>query len=142
MGGGDAQAQQAAMMQMMSQNPQMMQQMGAMLASNPAMMESVMQSHPMLQNMPPEQRAATMQMVAQMMQSGMMSPGMMNPGMMPSGPQGFGAPQQPQVPAAERYASQLEQLRTMGFPNDSANLAALEMTGGNVEFAISRLLGD
>ena len=153
--GGDA--QQQTMMNAMMQNPQMMQQMGQMLAANPAMMDAVMQSHPLFQGMPPDQRAATMQMVAQMMQSGMV-PGMMGMG----GAAGGQAPQQP-PPAgmfgggfnpfaqqgqqqgqssAQRYAAQLEQLRNMGFPNESANLAALEMTGGNVEFAIARLLGD
>jgi ubiquilin len=174
--GNDQQAMQAMMA-----NPQMMQAMGQMLAANPAMLDSLMQTHPMMQGMPPEQRAATMQLIVQMMQSGMLGPmmgqmgmgggmppmgmGMPPAGQSPGAPQGgmpafnpfaaFGgaSPQQlgaggtPQAPGnalppAQRYAAQLDQLRNMGFPNESANLAALEMTGGNVEFAISRLLGE
>jgi ubiquilin len=172
--GNDQQAMQAMMA-----NPQMMQAMGQMLAANPAMLDSLMQTHPMMQGMPPEQRAATMQLIVQMMQSGMLGPmmgqmgmgggmppmgmGMPPAGQSPAAPQGgmpafnpfaaFGgaSPQQlggtPQAPAnalppAQRFAAQLDQLRNMGFPNESANLAALEMTGGNVEFAISRLLGE
>jgi ubiquilin len=52
---------------------------------------------------------------------------------------GGGAPQQE---PRERFAAQLQQLQAMGFPNESANLAALQMAGGNVEFAIARLLGE
>jgi len=40
----------------------------------------------------------------------------------------------------EAFASQLQQMRDMGFTNDEANLQALQATGGNVEAAIERML--
>lgn len=39
-----------------------------------------------------------------------------------------------------KYASQLQHLQDMGFPDERANLEALIETGGSVENAISRLL--
>ncbi|CAO1612876.1 unnamed protein product [Sympodiomycopsis kandeliae] len=44
-------------------------------------------------------------------------------------------------PPEERYASQLQQLRDMGFVDGQANLRALLISGGSVEGAISILLG-
>lgn len=46
------------------------------------------------------------------------------------------APVDPRV----RFASQLQQMREMGFPNDEANLQALIATGGNVHAAVDRIL--
>lgn len=37
------------------------------------------------------------------------------------------------------YREQLRQLREMGFPNEEANLAALQQSHGNMDFAIERL---
>lgn len=45
------------------------------------------------------------------------------------------------LPPEERFATQLEQLEQMGFPNKQNNLAALSATNGNVDMAIDRLLG-
>jgi len=45
------------------------------------------------------------------------------------------------TPPDQRYAVQLEQLVTMGFPNREANLQALIATMGDVNAAIERLLG-
>ncbi len=39
-----------------------------------------------------------------------------------------------------KYATQLEQMKAMGFVNDEANLQALVATNGNVEAAVERLL--
>lgn len=39
-----------------------------------------------------------------------------------------------------QFASQLQQLETMGFTNRDQNLQALALTGGNVEAAVDRLL--
>ncbi|CAL8462374.1 g1907 [Coccomyxa elongata] len=39
------------------------------------------------------------------------------------------------------YATQLEQLRAMGFYDEQANIQALQATGGNVNAAVERLLG-
>lgn len=51
----------------------------------------------------------------------------------------FGAPQ-PQVPPAQLYATQLEQLQAMGFYDEQQNITALQATGGNVSAAVERLL--
>ncbi|TKR94069.1 hypothetical protein L596_008410 [Steinernema carpocapsae] len=45
-----------------------------------------------------------------------------------------------QVPPEERFQSQLETLRSMGFVNDAANIQALTATFGDVQAAIDRLL--
>lgn len=45
-------------------------------------------------------------------------------------------------PPEERYASQLQSLRDMGFHDGPANLRALLISGGSVEGAISVLLGN
>jgi ubiquilin len=196
------------MMAQMMQDPRMQQAMQAML-SNPAMMQALMAQHPMLQGMPPEQRNAIMQQMA--------DPNVINMAMTMMGQQGrMGAGTAPVAPAApanvdalaqqlvlmgfpdvqantaalraangdagmaiqqlqlqqlqqlfagggaagglptpaanlfaagpvgnprEVYAAQLQQLKDMGFPNESANLAALQQSQGNLDFAIERLLG-
>lgn len=43
-------------------------------------------------------------------------------------------------PPEEVYATQLEQLRDMGFFDQAENLRALNATGGNVHAAVERLL--
>lgn len=52
----------------------------------------------------------------------------------------------PARPATEepsvRYASQLQQLQGMGFADDEASLRALVATGGNINAAVERLLGN
>eukprot|EP00924_Labyrinthula_sp_SR-Ha-C_P001066 maker-scaffold_7-snap-gene-12.46-mRNA-1 protein AED:0.00 eAED:0.00 QI:131/1/1/1/1/1/2/421/409 len=45
-------------------------------------------------------------------------------------------------PPEERFASQLQRLQDMGFPNREANLAALQASNGNLDMAIDRLLGN
>jgi ubiquilin len=40
----------------------------------------------------------------------------------------------------EAYATQLQQLRDMGFYDQQENIAALQATGGNVNSAVERLL--
>lgn len=53
-------------------------------------------------------------------------------------------PQPPQQqdtrPPEERYATQLQQLREMGFTSDAYNLRALQACGGNVQAAIEYIL--
>ena len=51
---------------------------------------------------------------------------------------GFGAPADTR-PAAERYASELTQLKEMGFTDEATNLQILEQCSGNVNLAIERL---
>jgi len=140
--GGSWAPDPAQAMEMM-QNPQIMQ-MVQMMMQNPQMMQAMMASNPMLQNMPPEVLQQSLQV--------MNNPAMMQQmaQMMRGQQQGGGHQQQNQQspffippPAGnprEIYASQLEQLRTMGFPNEQANIAALQQSQGNIEFAIERLL--
>jgi ubiquilin len=47
----------------------------------------------------------------------------------------------PQEPPEVRYASQLQQLQDMGFPNTPANITALTQSNGCVTQAVERLLG-
>lgn len=68
-------------------------------------------------------------------------PGMM--GGFPGGFPGMGGPaggSGAQQPPRERFATQLGQLRDMGFTDEEAALRALQATGGNVQAAIDRLL--
>jgi len=46
------------------------------------------------------------------------------------------------VPAEQLYATQLAQLQEMGFFDTQENIRALNATGGNVNAAIDRLLGN
>lgn len=50
------------------------------------------------------------------------------------------APAAPAVAPEVRFASQLEQLHGMGFTDDAANIRALTVAQGNVNFAVERLL--
>lgn len=52
-----------------------------------------------------------------------------------------GAGGDPNQPPEERFATQLAQMRDMGFTNQDLNIQILQQTGGNVEVAIERLLG-
>jgi len=47
----------------------------------------------------------------------------------------------PQVPPEQRFRIQLEQLSTMGFHDQAANIQALLSSGGDVNAAIERLIG-
>lgn len=53
-----------------------------------------------------------------------------------------GAGQMTNDQARTQYASQLQQLQSMGFPNEEANIRALIIAQGDVNFAIARLLGE
>lgn len=132
----------------MMQNPMVMEMVQAMMR-DPQMMQAMIGSNPMLRNMPPEaiqqslqlmNNPAMMQQMQQMMQT--MNRGGFPPGNQPAQQTGpspfFVAP--PAGNPREVYASQLEQLRAMGFPNEQANIAALQQSQGNIEFAIERLL--
>lgn len=50
------------------------------------------------------------------------------------------APAQPAQPPAVRFATQLQQLRDMGFYDEAENIQVLEQVHGNVSAAIERLL--
>ena len=44
-------------------------------------------------------------------------------------------------PPREKYASELQQIKEMGFNDDEAILQILESTGGNIQLALERLFG-
>jgi ubiquilin len=62
--------------------------------------------------------------------------------MLGGGMPGAGAGQMTNDQARTQYASQLQQLQSMGFPNEEANIRALIIAQGDVNFAIARLLGE
>ncbi|KAL6906459.1 hypothetical protein ACP4OV_004060 [Aristida adscensionis] len=55
---------------------------------------------------------------------------------------GLGVPNTSNVPPEELYATQLTQLREMGFIDTAENIQALIATAGNVHAAVERLLGN
>lgn len=129
-------------------SPEMLRMSMQLLASNPQLMEQLMSSNPMFQQMPPHMRAmmTSPQMMQQMMDPAFiesMSQMMQEQGgqQMPQMP-GFGAPIAA-APAANpeiTYASQLQQLQDMGFYDAQENIRALQMVSGNVSAAIEFLL--
>merc|ERR1719464_440894 len=55
---------------------------------------------------------------------------------------GFGSPNPADTrPAEERYATQVQQLESMGFPDKHSNLQALSQSNGDIDQAINALLG-
>lgn len=157
-GAGNPSPQQVAEMM---QNP-MMQQMMQQALNDPQFTQYIIQSSPELARLPAEQQQGVLQMMRNplMMQQAM---SMMNgagagagmPNFAPPAPQlnsgtapamgGFNpamfAPPPLQGNPREIYREQLQQLRDMGFPNEEANIAALQQAQGNVQFALERLLG-
>ncbi|CUG91190.1 ubiquitin-like protein, putative [Bodo saltans] len=132
--------------QQMMQNPFVAQMVQQML-QNPQLLQQITASNPMLQSLPPEvvRQSLTMMNNPQMMQqmSQMMNANASAPSQAPHNPftgANLFTPPPVQNPR-EVYASQLDQLRAMGFPNEQANIAALQQSQGNIEFAIERLLG-
>lgn len=159
----------ANMMQGMMSNPQVMQQMmdsdprmRAMLDSAPGMREQLADPEFLRRMTNPDNLRAMMQMqraMAQLQGNGVMPPGGMPGGGVPGGAPGAagaanpfaalmggGMPGMSGMPAAdsrppeEAYASQLQQLKDMGFFDEAQNIRALQATFGNVSAAIERLL--
>jgi len=65
--------------------------------------------------------------------------GGMNPQMM-AAMGGAGAPAQTDArPPREKFATQLQQIKEMGFNDEDAILQILEQTGGNVQLALEKL---
>ncbi|KPI88188.1 putative Ubiquitin-like protein [Leptomonas seymouri] len=146
----------------MMQNP-MMQQFLQQALDDPQFTQYVIQSSPELARLPPEQLQDVIQMMrnpfmmqqAMAMMGGGAAGGVGMPNLVqPANQQssnavapmaGFNpamfAPPPPQGNPREIYREQLQQLREMGFPNEEANIAALQQAQGNVQFALERLLG-
>lgn len=140
-----------------------MQQMMQQALNDPQFTQHIIQSSPLLSNLPPAQQQAFIQMMRnpQVMQQmmdivrGSSAGGGLNQFGAPANQQNqstvpptggfnpawFAPPPPPQGNPREIYREQLQQLREMGFPNEDANLAALQQAQGNVQFALERLLG-
>ena len=107
----------------------------AMTAANPGMRE-MLQNPEMLRRMSdPETLRNNLRMMQQMQQMGMGAPGMAGG---PAG--GFGAAPGSAAPPEEMYASQLAQMKDMGFFDEAQNIRVLQQCMGNVSAAIERLL--
>ncbi|KAG5464613.1 hypothetical protein LSCM4_00053 [Leishmania orientalis] len=139
------------------QNP-MMQQMMQHALSNPNFTQYIIQNSPQLAGLPHDQQHAVIEMMrnpymmqqAMAIMGGLGGTGVTPPAVSPANPTtaleaGFNpamfAPSLPQGNPREVYREQLQQLRDMGFPNEEANIAALQQAQGNVQFALERLLG-
>nr|CAJ2481481.1 unnamed protein product [Leishmania braziliensis] len=139
------------------QNP-MMQQMMQQVLNNPQFMQYIIQNSPQLTGLPQDQQQAVMEMMrnpymmqqAMAMMSSLGGTGGVQPATLQAAPTpavgtGFNsamfAPPVPQGNPREVYREQLQLLRDMGFPNEEANIAALQQAQGNVQFALERLLG-
>merc|ERR1712048_159869 len=136
-------------MQQMMSNPQMLQTM-----FNPQMLQGIMQMRQAMAGMngagAPQAPAITAQGGAQ--QAAPPNP-MMNPDMMQQMMQamqggmgnglngGVGAPNPADTrPPEERFATQVQQLENMGFPDKHSNLQALAQSNGDVNQAINALI--
>jgi ubiquilin len=123
------------------QNP-LVQQMVQTMMQNPQMLQQIIQNDPRLQGIPPELIQHSMQVANNPQYMQQMAQMLGTPGNLP---QPFTMPTPPPfVPPNQdprtMYREQLVQLRDMGFPNEEANIAALQQAQGNIHFAIERLL--
>lgn len=162
--GADSSVQSALL-----QNPELLRQTIDMMAANPQLMQTIMQSNPRFRELPPEVQQMmlspdVLRMALQGAQLDGASPGQAGeqPGEGRSPPSaleldqmqaimssmtrsGFN-PQSPLQPAASneppeaRFQQQLAQLNEMGFWDPEENIRVLLQTGGNVAAAIERLL--
>lgn len=123
-------ALQNPQMRAMLTNPEVLQQL-----SNPSNMQAMMQM---------QQAMQTLQNNGFPIQGGLNAPntGGLNFNSL------FGSNMMGQQPAAAsiqppeiQFSTQLEQLQAMGFPDNAANIRALQATNGNVNAAVDRLLG-
>merc|ERR1740138_3291 len=122
------------MMQQMLNNPQVLQTM-----FNPQMLQGMAQM-PAIPDAPANAPAAPNPMLnPDMMQQMMLA----MQGGMGNGLNGGVAPPNPADtrPPEERFATQVQQLENMGFPDKHSNLQALAQTNGDVNQAINCLLG-
>jgi ubiquilin len=147
-----------AMMQSMMSNPDVISQMfdtdptlRAMAEAHPGFRETLRNPEVLRQMSDPDTMRTNMRMMQQMQRMGGMG-GLMG-GLMgdPSGTNGvspgaggFGAPsvggQNTSIPSAELYATQLQQMKDMGFFDEAQNIWVLQQCMGNVSAAIERLL--
>ena len=149
-------------------NPEAMRQVSQMIESNPALFQAIAQHNPHLQSLPPEMRnlmanpdfmrtmlnpdvmASMMSMTGQNYPPGTNAPTQggaqptpfANPWSMAANA-GYAQPQPAaasQEPPSVRFATQLEQLKQMGFYDEQQNIQALTVANGNVNAAVEWLL--
>ena len=150
-------------------SPEVMPGVSQIIQSNPALLQAMVQNNLNFQSLPPEMRnlmtnpdfVRTMlnpevmssmmsgmgqnypQGMKPTMQTGAQTSQFTNPwaGNVP-GTASFAQPQtaQNQEPPSVRFASQLEQLKQMGFYDESMNIQALSYSNGNVNAAVDWLL--
>ena len=142
--GMEPSADEIAQMNQMMQNPEVMDSMINLMASNPELMQNILASNPRFQSMPPEMRQMMANpeflRMAMSMNSSMMSGSGGNASLFgPSSP--FSSPSSSEPPEV-RFQNQLSQLNDMGFFDADENIRALLSTGGNVNAAIEKLLNN
>ena len=104
----------------------------AMAEANPGMREMLQNPETLARMSDPETLRNNLRMMQQMRGAGIGVPGM----------GGFGAAplSGPATPPEEMYASQLAQMKDMGFFDEAQNIRVLQQCMGNVSAAIERLL--
>jgi ubiquilin len=103
----------------------------AMAEANPGMREMLQNPETLARMSDPETLRNNLRMMQQMRGAGIGAPGF----------GGFGAaPPGPATPPEEMYASQLAQMKDMGFFDEAQNIRVLQQCMGNVSAAIERLL--
>merc|ERR1712003_76943 len=115
---------------------QMQQAMQGMNGAGTPQMQAIPDAQGGAQQAAPPNPMLNPDMMQQMMQA--MQGGMGNGGL--NG--GFGSPNPADTrPPEERYATQVQQLENMGFPDKHSNLQALAQSNGDVNQAINFLIG-
>lgn len=142
-------AEEMAQISQMMQNPEAMESIINLMASNPELMQTILAQNPRFQSLPPEMRQMManpefLRMAMTMNSSMMSAPGAAGQAN-PFGQFAF-PPVQPATTSNEppevRFQTQLSQLNDMGFFDADENIRALLATGGNVNAAIERLLNN
>lgn len=128
-------------------SPEQFEAIMQLMQSNPQLMQELLASHPETAHLSAEEVNAMMVLSRGMMtrQQQQQEPSSMASAFTPPPSSSeAGAAVNNMSVEEERilFKSQLDSLREMGFPNEEANLQALRISGGNVDLAIARLLGE
>lgn len=144
-GGLEPSTEEMAQMNQMMQNPEAMNSIINLMASNPELMQTIMATNPRFQSLPSEMRQMmanpeflrmAMSMNASLMSNPDSAGGSMGSFAIPPAQAMVRSNEPPEV----RFQTQLSQLNDMGFFDADENIRALLATGGNVNAAIERLL--
>lgn len=125
----------------MMQNPQIQGMMNQMM-SNPELMQSLMSNSPLFQGSMGGNNNTPPFGFNPMMMQNMFQPNMLQQNMFQQNSNNANNNTAPsnQAPPQEKFESQLQQLKDMGFYDEQKNLEALIATNGNVNAAVERLL--